>query len=102
MRCEFSVVNADGTVVETRKHLVEQLRKEAAEGTVRVRLYRGPEEVGSEAFYTLSDGSVLHEVVGEAGDGSPYSYLNLVVDEPEANGPAFSRRSYFLRKELTP
>ncbi len=84
MKYEIPVINSDSTVVEGRRHLIEQLRKEAAAGTVRVNLYRGPEEYGSEAFYTLSDGTVLHEVVATDETGEDYRILTLVVDEPQA------------------
>lgn len=83
MKHEVPVINLDGTVVERHRHLVEQLHKEAALGRVDVNLYRGTEVFGSEAFYTLSDGTVLHEVNGTAEDGSDYRMITLIVDGPE-------------------
>ncbi len=86
MRYEIPVLNPDGTVIEGRRKLLRRLRNEAARGILRVNPYRGPEEVGSEAFYTLSDGTVLHEVNGTAGDGSDYRSIHLVVNKPKAAG----------------
>ena len=83
MNSEIPVLNADGTVVETRECVLDQLYEEAARGTLRVKLYRGPEAYGAEAFYTLLDGTVLHEVNGAAADGSGYRTISLVVEEAE-------------------
>ena len=84
MKHEFSVLNADGTVEPIHRRLLDQLYEEAARGTLKVNLRRGPEPYGTEAFYTLSDGTVLHEVNSTDEDGTDYRVITLVVKEAEA------------------
>lgn len=72
---EITVVDEDGLSDPEGTLLIEQLEQEAKRGTVQVNLYRGPERCGTEAFYTLSDGTVLHEVTGTTDDGQEYRYL---------------------------
>lgn len=97
MRQEVPVMNPDGAISSALADLVQRLHQEAESGELRVNLYRGPVELGSEAFYTLSDGTVLHEVNGTAEDGSDYRYLALVLDEPDAKPRSFRRTGYPLR-----
>lgn len=89
MRYEVPVIQPNGSIAASQAHLVERLRREATTGQVRVNAYRGVGIYGSEAFYTLSDGTVLHEVNGTAEDGSDYQMLSLVMNEP---GTRFFRR----------
>ena len=81
MKRELPILNSDGTVVASRQRLLHRLHAEAKQRKLRVNLCRGPEEYGSEAFYTLSDGTKLHEVNGTAKDGSDYRAITLVVGE---------------------
>ncbi|MEW5988201.1 MAG: hypothetical protein AB1791_16355 [Chloroflexota bacterium] len=82
MRYEVPVIQPNGSVAAGQAHLLERLRREATTGQVRVNAYRGTGIYGSEAFYTLSDGTVLHEVNGTAEDGSDYRTMSLVLEQP--------------------
>lgn len=78
MRYEIAIVNVDGSIAPGGHPFIQQLKQEATAGKVRVNAYRGVGVYGSEAFYTLSNGVVLHEVNGTAADGSPTHYLAQV------------------------
>ncbi|MEW5987816.1 MAG: hypothetical protein AB1791_14370 [Chloroflexota bacterium] len=81
MKREIPVLRADGTVAAGRQPLLTRLWREAAAGRVQVNAYRGTNH--SEAFYRLSDGTLLHEVNEAAEDGTPYCRIWLVVEEAE-------------------
>lgn len=83
MKYELPVIQANGQVVTHRLHLIEKLHREANTGQVRVNRYYGV--YGSEAFYTLTNGAVLHEVNAIGEDGRPYRTIALVCVEPQAS-----------------
>ncbi len=78
MNVQTTVIYQDGPTAPEWEALLARLYREAAAGKARVRLYRGARGYGSEAFYTLSDGTVLHETNETAEDGSERRVIRLL------------------------
>ncbi|MEW5986897.1 MAG: hypothetical protein AB1791_09720 [Chloroflexota bacterium] len=85
MKCEIPIVNVDGSIAPGGRPLIQRLKQEAVAGMVCVNAYRGIGIYGSEAFYTLADGTVLHEVNDVTSDGATHHCLMQVV---RVRGPA--------------
>ena len=97
---KISVIHEDGTSDPEGTLLIEKLEQEAKRGTIQVKLYRGPERCGAEAFYTLSDGTVLHEVTGTTDDGQEYRYLVRMKDGGAPRPGLFRRFGKSLREAM--
>ena len=80
MKHEAEVIYLDGRITPGYEGLVERLSCEAAQGRLRVNLYRGMRGLGPEAYYTLADGTVLHEENGCTEDGTEYRVIRLVLN----------------------